>query len=461
ARHGLRVDQVLRRQVLLHRHVQALEDRALQAQEALADLFARQLVDRAHAPVAQVVDVVRRTFVPAHLHDVLHRVDDVVLLDRHLRLGHVHVELAVQAEAADAAQAVPLRIEEALVEELLGLVRRLGRARTQAAVDLEQRLLVGVRVVLFQRVEDQVVLVRAAGDDLHGLEAGLFHELDHALGDALAAGQDLLVLGGIDHVLHDHAADELFLVGARELDLRRLVEDADDVLVGRELRGAGPQEGRRGDLAALVDADVDAVALGDRDLDPAAALRHDPAGVHLLVADALLHEVDAGGAVELVDEHALGAVDDEGAAADHQRNLAEVDVLLDRVLRLVQPQTDLEGGPVGEPQHAAFLGDVPRLADLVMNVLQRDRPVVVLDRERLPEDRLQAVVLPLVGREIALQELHVRLDVKLGQRRDIQNVLEPAEPDQFGHHASDERNPTPVDRPASAWRDLGKSALRR
>ena len=46
ARHGLRVDQALGRQVLLHRHVQALEDRALEPEEALPDLLARQLVDR-------------------------------------------------------------------------------------------------------------------------------------------------------------------------------------------------------------------------------------------------------------------------------------------------------------------------------------------------------------------------------------------------------------------------------
>ncbi len=40
-------------------------------------------------------------------------------------------------------------------------------------------------------------------------------------------------------------------------------------------------------------------------------------------------EVHARRAVQLGDDHALGAVDDELAAADHDRDLAEVDLLLD------------------------------------------------------------------------------------------------------------------------------------
>jgi hypothetical protein len=53
--------------------------------------------------------------------------------------------------------------------------------------------------------------------------------------------------------------------------------------------------------------------------------------VQLLVAgDDLDREVDAGRAVQLADDDALGAVDDELAAADHDRDLAEVHPLLDR-----------------------------------------------------------------------------------------------------------------------------------
>ena len=82
------------------------------------------------------------------------------------------------------------------------------------------------------------------------------------------------------------------------------------------------------ELARLVDADAERVLLGDLELDPAAALGDDAAGVQLLVARLDLDdEVDARRAVELADDDALGAVDDELAAADHDRHVAEVDRL--------------------------------------------------------------------------------------------------------------------------------------
>ena len=65
-------------------------------------------------------------------------------------------------------------------------------------------------------------------------------------------------------------------------------------------------------------------------------------------------EVDARAAVQLADHDALGAVDDELAAAEHDRHVAQVDFFLDRLL-LGQPQPDAEGPAVGQPQLAAFV----------------------------------------------------------------------------------------------------------
>ena len=79
-------------------------------------------------------------------------------------------------------------------------------------------------------------------------------------------------------------------------------------------------------------------------------------------------EIDAGRAVQLADDDALGAVDDELAAADHDRHVAEVDFFLDRLL-LVQAQPDAERPAVGQPQLPAFVGAVARLAQLVLDVL--------------------------------------------------------------------------------------------
>src|SRR5207244_6191809 len=121
------------------------------------------------------------------------------------------------------------------------------------------------------------------------------------------------------------------------------VEGLEDVGVGGVGGVHGPEQGHGGELAALVDADAEGFLLGDVDLDPAAALGDDAAGVQAaLGALDLDGEIDAGGAVQLADDDALGAVDDELAAADHDRHVAEVDLLLNRLV-LDEAQPDAEG----------------------------------------------------------------------------------------------------------------------
>src|SRR6202012_501614 len=97
-------------------------------------------------------------------------------------------------------------------------------------------------------------------------------------------------------------------------------------------------------------------------LDPAAALGDEPAGVELAVAGLDLDdEVDARRAVELADDHALGAVDDELAAADHDRHVAEVNRLFDCGFALVQAEPDVERAAEREAELAALVGFVARL----------------------------------------------------------------------------------------------------
>src|SRR5262249_43086856 len=127
----LRVDDRARREVLLLEERHALLDRPLQLEETLAELVARELVDRAHAAVAEVVDVVElgTAVRVAQLEDELDRRDEVVLAERLLVLADDEAELAVDAEAADAPEAILVRVEELFLEELLRLLelRRVTR----------------------------------------------------------------------------------------------------------------------------------------------------------------------------------------------------------------------------------------------------------------------------------------------------------------------------------------------
>ena len=99
------------------------------------------------------------------------------------------------------------------------------------------------------------------------------------------------------------------------------------------LRVHRPQQRHRRELAALVDADGELSFLRGVQLDPAAALGNDAAAVQPAFAGFHLgDEVDAGAAVQLAHHDALGAVDDELAAAEHDRHVAQVDFFLDRLL---------------------------------------------------------------------------------------------------------------------------------
>ena len=87
------------------------------------------------------------------------------------------------------------------------------------------------------------------------------------------------------------------------------VERAQNVFVGTQAQGA--QENRAQELALAIDADVEDVLLVVLKLDPRSAVRNDLAEEVGAVVGGL--EEHAGRTVQLADDHALGAVDDERA----------------------------------------------------------------------------------------------------------------------------------------------------
>mgnify|MGYP000708459924 CR=1 FL=1 len=111
------------------------------------------------------------------------------------------------------------------------------------------------------------------------------------------------------------------------LDHIGVAEQLDDVVVG-DGDAKGAQEHRGALLALTVDGDHELVALVDLKLKPGTAGRDDLGLVDLLARIHLGAVVHARGADELRDDDTLGAVDDEGAAGRHQREVAHEDVLL-------------------------------------------------------------------------------------------------------------------------------------
>ena len=156
-------------------------------------------------------------------------------------------------------------------------------------------------------------------------------------------------------------------------------------------------------------------------------------------------EHDARRAVELADDDALGAVDDERAERREQRQLTEIDLLLDDVARpllLVDVLVDdelqrrLERRRVGHVALDALLDGVLRLAEGVANELEREVLVDVGDREQVLEDPLEADVLAVVRGGIQLQQRleGARLDVEeMGHFHPLVELRERNLLDRFRH----------------------------
>ena len=126
-----------------------------------------------------------------------------------------------------------------------------------------------------------------------------------------------------------NSIDLRVLLAGLEVDRLAVVEDVEQLLrrVAERL-----EQHRRVHLAAAIDAHVDQVLGVELEVEPRAAVRDDARLVEQLAGRVglalVVVEEHARAAVQLADDDALGAVDDERAVLGHQRDLAEVDLLL-------------------------------------------------------------------------------------------------------------------------------------
>jgi hypothetical protein len=215
--------------------------------------------------------------------------------------------------------------------------------------------------------------------------------------------------------------DVLQVEGLGDLEVLDLVEEVEDV----DVAVADGAEQRRDEefpaAAAAVEVDVEQVVVVELHLEPGAAVGDDAEGVEQLAVRVRGDlEGDAGRTVELGDDDALGAVDDERAALGHHRDLAHVDFLvLDEVL-LAQAELHVERHRVGDALADALDLGVLRVADRVGDVLERQAPVVGLDREDLAEHGLEALRLALLLGHALLQEVEIGIDLNLDEIRRLE-----------------------------------------
>jgi len=260
-------------------------------------------------------------------------------------------QLLVELIPAHGAQVIPPGIEEQVLHQGLGGVQRGRLAGALLAIDLQHGLLIGFAGVLF-----------------HG---------GHNAGIVAEAVQD----------------------------------------IGVGFQAQGPDQAGDGQLAVLVDADPKHLAAVGLILQPGAAVgdhRGRQQGQVRFQVD-LLAVVDAGGADDLADHHALGAVDDEGAAMGHQGEIAHEDLLLLDFARLliVQADADLHGGGIGGIPGLALLHVVLGLfVHAVVDEAQLQVAGIVADGGHVGKNLPQAGVQePLIGFLLDLQQVGHRHDL--------------------------------------------------
>ena len=427
-RQRLGVNQVHRREDLVVAHVHALADRARHAHEAHGELIRQLLAHSAHAAVRQVIDIVDVGLRVDELDQVLDDGDDVLARQRADGRVDVQTQLLVDAEAAHVAQVVALVREEELLDDV-ARGRLIGRLRgAQLPVDVEDGLLLGVAGVLLQGVVDdrevdarEVLLVQedrlgAALDDL--VYVFLLEDRFAVHDDVVALDGDHLARILVDEVLNprrEHARRELaphglLEVGLRDLHLVRQVEDLENLLVG--LVSDGAQQRRDGQLLLAVDVGIHHVVDVRSELYPRPLEGNDARRIEFCAVGVhALSEENTRRTVQLRNDDALGAVDDERTAFGHVGNRPEIDVLNDDaeilvlVIRTVKLQFCLQRDAVCQAAFEALLDRIARRVDIVVDKLQNEVVPGIRDGEVFLENLVEAFVLAVLGRGVHLEKV--------------------------------------------------------
>ena len=308
---------------------------------------AKELLDRGHDR-ADVDEALRR--------DVVGVLGGHALANHALHAAHANAELVLDklAHGADATVAKVVDVVDAL-----GLVARVKREQVADGRD------------------DVLVREHAGG--------GLVAKLELLVHLVATNAREVIALLVEVEAIEQQAAGVRRGGLAGALALVNLLESVDLVVGLGDAEGAQEHDG--GLTALAVDGDHEVAALVDLKLEPRAA-RGDE--LHLVDAHAVVHlggEVHAGRAHELRDNHALGTVDDEGAAVGHEREVAHEHELLLHLARLLVDKANVnkERRLVGDVLRAALGDGVRRVAKLVVPKDHLHRVRGVLDGRELGE----------------------------------------------------------------------------
>ena len=100
--------------------------------------------------------------------------------------------------------------------------------------------------------------------------------------------------------------------------------------------------------------------------------------------------------MQLADDDAFSTVDDEFAAADHDRHVAKIDFFFDRLL-FHESQPDSERSAKSQAELATLQLGIAWFSKFVFNVFEAIFAVVAFDRKDFSQDRFESFVFSLAG----------------------------------------------------------------
>ena len=493
-RNRLGVDQVVRHERVLLGLTETLLHRLFDPCQARAVLVLGQFAHAAHAAVAQVIDIVHLAVAVAQIHQNLDHSQDVFVAQHHRAGGFVAADLGVKLHATDAREVIGVGVvEQALEQSLHGVLGR-GFAGAHHAIDGHAGSEFIHRFVDAQGLRNVRTLVQFIGIDALQVEhAGAAQLFEQGFGQLFVGLGDDLAGVAIDDVAGDHATDQevfghadvrgaglLQLAGMARSDalvlghddLARLVGDVEtgyftaqtfghelqlctavhqtEIVIDEEVRqdrfriqaNRLEQDGDR-HLATAVDTEIQDILGVELEVEPRTTVGNDARREQQLaravgLALVVLKE-HAGRTVQLRDDHALRAVDDERTLVGHERYFAHVDFLLlhflddlrlrSRRFAVVNDQLHLGADRRGESQATGLALAYIKggLGQVVLEKLHLDKTVVRDDRERSIEGGLQALVRTFLGSYAGLKERGVRVFLHLQQIGNLQHAVAAAE----------------------------------
>src|SRR5687767_13584324 len=137
--------------------------------------------------------------------------------------------------------------------------------------------------------------------------------------------------------------------------------------------------------------------------------------------------------MELADDDAFRAIDDERPLGRHERDFAHVNLLFLGPFLLAELEGDVERRAVRLAFPLGFERRQLRFADLVMAEIERGFFIVALDRKHFLEHRLEAGILSLGKRDVFLEEVDVGIELNLDEVWGLDALLDGSEVDTIRH----------------------------